>query len=801
MDAEHIYNKNINTAPLELDKVLKMLSDLCTGAKAKKAALELMPSSDIYTVKTETARTAAALEMTITGGSPIFYSLDGSDTALKRCRSGAQLSLAELISIRRLLTQINSLYDWKAKSKCERSELNFLFESLFPDKRLENKLDSSIISENELADDASHELASIRKKIAACGLKIRDSLEKMIRSSSMSKYLQENIITMRDGRYVLPVRSEYKNNVPGMVHGVSSSGSTLFIEPAAVVEANNDIKILEGRELDEINRIIKELSAECAQCGQQLESGLNAAAELELYFAKAELAAKMKAAEPQISDDGVIILKKARHPLIDPKRIVPIDLTLGESYHSLVITGPNTGGKTVLLKTVGLLTLMTMCGLLIPAADGSKISVFKKILVDIGDSQSIEMDLSTFSAHMGDVADILKRADSESLVLLDELGSGTDPVEGAALAVAILEQLMASGAESITTTHYQEIKLFALETDDIDNAACEFDAETLSPTYRIIIGTPGKSNAFAISKRLGIPDSIIERAGSLVSEENKRFENVIESLEKTRIELESKTAEAQKMKEEAERLSQKLAEDTERFEQQKLSELEKARKQAAAIVASVERQSRELIEELDSIRKQKDKENFSEMTAEAKRRQRSAVNKLYLEANPVTQSNDNYVLPRPLKKGDRVILADSGRKAVLSSEPDQKGMCFVQMGAMRTKVDSARLRLDESTQKQSPKSSKGSVTTKGVQSRMTRKIQSELDIRGQTCDEGIYELDSFIDQAVLSGISIITVIHGIGTGALKNAVRNHLKHHPSVKSSRRGLYGEGEDGVTIIELK
>lgn len=789
---------------LELPKVLRMLSEECTGAKAKKAALALEPNTDLFSVKREVAKTAAALEMSSQYGTPIFYGLDGVEQALGRCDTGAQLSLSELISIRKLLTQINSLSDWYSKCGQKRPELEYLFDSLFPNKYLENRLDISIIDENTLADEASAELASIRRKITACGQRIRDTLEKMVKSSNVNKYLQENIVTIRDGRYVLPVRSEHKGQIQGFVHDTSSSGATLFVEPAAVVEANNDIKILEGKELEEIERIIKSLSYDCAAIKEQLVSGFKAASELDLYFAKADLAAKMHACEPEISDDGMIVLNKARHPLIDKSKVVPVSVSLGIDYDTLIITGPNTGGKTVLLKTVGLLTLMTMCGMLIPVSDGSRISVYKNILVNIGDSQSIEMDLSTFSAHMSGVADIIERADENSLVLLDELGSGTDPVEGAALAVSIIERLKKQGAKTIATTHYQELKMYALDTPCIENAAFEFDLDTMSPTYRLIVGTPGKSNAFAISRKLGVPEDIIEYAQSLVSDEDRRFESIIEDLEAARIQLEENNAEAEKLRIEAENLRTQLAAERKQLADSKEAELEKARREAGAIVRSVEKQSQELIDELDELRREKEKSDFTNKAINARHKQKSVLNKIYLEANPVSKSTEEYVLPRALKQGDRVILADSGRKAVVQSEPDSKGTVYVQMGAMRTKVDVKKLRLDENAQTESKRSQKkkgGHVSKSGIESRAVRKLSRELDIRGCTCDEGIYELDSFIDNAVLSGVSLVTVIHGVGTGVLKNAVRSHLKHHPSVKSSRRGLYGEGEDGVTIVELK
>ncbi len=804
MKTENTYQEQKYYDSLELPKILRLLSEECTGERAKKAALALQPQKELFTVKREVAKTSAALDMSSRYGTPMFYGLDGAAQALKRCDSGAVLSLAELIAIRKLLTQINGLADWWNKCEVKRPELEYLFDSLFPDKYLEQKLDTSIIDENELADEASHELAAIRRKITACGQRIRDTLEKMVKSSSINKYLQESIVTVRDGRYVLPVRSEHKGQIQGFVHDTSSSGATLFIEPAAVVEANNDIKILEGRELEEINRIIKALSFDCAAIKEQLASGFDAVCELDLYFAKANLAAKMHACEPEISDDRVIVLNRARHPLIDSGKVVPVSVSLGLDYETLIITGPNTGGKTVLLKTVGLLTLMIMCGMLIPVSDGSRISVFDNILVNIGDSQSIEMDLSTFSAHMSGVVDILGKTDGSSLVLLDELGSGTDPAEGAALAVAIIGELMAQGASTITTTHYQELKMFALDTPKVENASFEFDVDTMSPTYKLIVGAPGKSNAFAISRKLGVPDYIIDRAQALVSDEDRKFEEILERLEAARKELEENNAEAERLRREAEKLQSELAAERKQLAESKEAELEKARREAGAIVRSVEKQSQELIDELDELRKQKEQASFTNKAIDARHKQKSAINKMYLEANPVSKTEDSYVLPRALRQGDKVIFADSGKRGVFFSGPDSKGKCIVQLGAMRTKVDLKKLRLDENQQiesNRSKKKSRGAVSRGGVESRATRRVSRELDIRGCTCDEGIYELDSFIDNAVLGGISVVTVIHGVGTGVLKNAVRAHLRSHPSVKSSRRGMFGEGEDGVTIVELK
>ncbi|MDE6599197.1 MAG: endonuclease MutS2, partial [Oscillospiraceae bacterium] len=454
--------------------------------------------------------------------------------SLNRAKSGASLTLRELLNIAQMLYQVRMLSDWYISCDGEESSIGYLFVSLSPNKYLEEKIKNAIISDEEISDMASPALADIRRKIAQAGVKIRANLDKLVKSSDVQKSLQESIVTMRDGRYVLPVKAEHKGSIQGLVHATSSSGATYFIEPISVVEANNEIRVLQGQEQDEIERIIAELSADCANFAEAIASDYLTCAELNLYFAKSNLATKMRASVPEISDDGRIDLKKARHPLIDKDKVVPVNITIGYDYSALIVTGPNTGGKTVLLKNTGLLTAMTMCGLLIPAGDGSRVSVFQNILVDIGDRQSIENNLSTFSSHISSIVEILNEADSHSLVLFDELGSGTDPVEGAALAVAIIEELTDRGSRLLATTHYQELKLFAIEREGIENASCEFDMAEMRPTYRLIIGSPGKSNAFSISSKLGIPDKIIDEANKLVSTENQRFEEVIAKLEASR---------------------------------------------------------------------------------------------------------------------------------------------------------------------------------------------------------------------------------------------------------------------------
>ena len=796
--------ENTNYQALELHKILEMLSAKCTVPKSRELALEIEPQTDIDTVKEEIAKTSQTFQLTVRYGTPGFYKVQDISAIVMRADQGGTLSIKELIEIRRVLAQTDVLCKWFDQLQDKETKLSYLFESLFPQGSLLKRLNTAIIDENSLSDDASPELRSIRRKISRAQLSIRESLDKMIKSSEGKKYMQESIVTMRDGRFVVPVKREFKSNISGLVHDISSTGSTLFIEPMSVVEANNDIRILAGQEQDEIHRIISEFSMECAQLKEQIISSYKAICQLDLYFSKANLAADMKAMEPSISDDGVIVLNKARHPLIDPKKVVPVNFSIGEDYTVLVITGPNTGGKTVVLKTVGLLTLMTMCGLMIPAGDGSRISIYKKVLVDIGDQQSIENDLSTFSSHISTIKTILDQADDESLVLLDELGSGTDPVEGAALAVSIIDRIKLFGATLVTTTHYQEIKMYAIDTDGVQNASCQFDIETLRPTYNLVIGFPGKSNAFEISRSLGIDEDIIKRASSLISSENKKFENILDDLEKTKTELERNNEQALSYKKEAQRLRGELEAEKEKFSKEKEDILERARLEAQEIVRRVQRESQALVDELDAIRKEKEKQDFAQKAIDARHKQKSTMNKLYLQANPVIEEKDDgYVLPRALVKGDRVLVWDAKRNGIVITPPDAKGICFVQVGVMKTKVDVSKLRLVEKQQpnKNKSKSKQGAVSTKGVESRMTRKISTELDIRGYAADDGIYAVDTFIDDAVMSGVGIVTIIHGKGTGILKNAIRSHLKHHPSVKSSRKGLYGEGEDGVTVVELK
>lgn len=557
--------------------------------------------------------------------------------------------------------------------------------------------------------------------------------------------------------------------------------------------------MLESREQEEIERIITELCRECGECAEDLIRGYDLCVQLNLYFAKANLGAKMKACAPDITCDGKLKLNKARHPLLDSNKAVPINISLGEKYSALIITGPNTGGKTVALKTAGLLSAMVMCGMLIPVSDGSSVSVFSHILADIGDNQSIEQSLSTFSSHTNKVIEIIGLADDNSLVLLDELGSGTDPVEGAALAVSIIERLKDQGAKLMVSTHYQELKLYAIEGDDVENASCEFDPETLRPTYRLITGSPGKSNAFSISASLGMPEDVIAHAKQLVSEENMRFEKVVAQLEEARRRLDKQNQELIRIRAEAEDNNRRLKTELDEIEKNKEQQLEQARLRAMSIIESVKAESNSLIDELEALKKEKDKADFSKKFSDIKTRSKQSFNRMYDTANPVIEkSGDGYKLPRKLKKGDTVLVRDIDKKGTVCGEPDENGNVYVQMGIMKTKVSVLQLKLlDEQkvTYKSKP------VSTRSIKSKLERKGTMELDIRGKSADEGVYEMEAFIDNAVLSGISVVTIIHGKGTGILRAAIHQRLKSMKQVKSFRLGLYGEGENGVTIVELK
>lgn len=780
---------------LELDKILERLAAQTTLADAHELALSLEPQTDPEKVKKLLQQTDDAVALSGRFGAPSFGGAVNCAGNLRRAQAGGCLTAGELLRIAHTLHIIRTVKEWQSRCSSVETTLDPYFSGLISNKYLEDKITSAILSEDEISDKASAALSDIRRKIRTASSKAREVLDKIVHSSKYIKYLQDTIITQRDGRYVVPVRAECRNNVPGLVHDTSSSGQTVFIEPMGVVQANNDIRMLKNKEEEEIERILFELSANAGDFADAIIRSYQSLTQLNLIFAKADLAYSMRASMPVINDRGVINLKQARHPLIPKDKVVPIDIHLGREFDTLVITGPNTGGKTVTLKTLGLLTLMAMCGLLVPCADNSELSIFRRVLVDIGDEQSIEQSLSTFSAHMTNIIRIMKLANAGSLCLIDELGAGTDPVEGAALAIAILEKLRSRHAKIASTTHYAELKEFALRTEGVENGSCEFDVATLKPTYRLLIGVPGKSNAFAIAKRLGMDSEVVERAQQLVSSENRQFEDVVEKLEKQRQSLEKQVENANRLTAQANTEKQKAENELKRAKADAEREIERARQEAQRIISRTRAQANALVEELEKARKEK------ELSAESRSKLRRDIDKMEAHADPVKLKNtpdEAYKLPRPLKVGDEVLVYDIDKNATVMAPPNKDGVVLVQAGIIKMRVDIKNLRLLKSKTKPNvPKF----ASTRNVPSRMDVRPQTEIDVRGQTAIEALGIVDKAIDNAVLSGVSKITIIHGKGTGVLRREINQYLRHHKAVKSQRLGTFGEGEDGVTIVELK
>ena len=784
-----------NYRALELDKILKMLAEEATCEDAAEMALSLSPVHTKEQAEMLLGETDAAFVMMAKFGAPSFYGIKNVTNPLRRAQAGGGLNMTELLGVGGTLRAIRSLIQWRSKGESIKNALTGRFEVLMPNKYLEEKIFQIILSEEEMADNASPVLADIRRKLVNASNKVRDQLNKIVHSQSRQKYLQDTIITMRSGRYVVPVKAEFRNEVPGLIHDSSSSGATVFVEPMSVVEANNEIRILKSREEDEIQRILLELSSEAGDCADTIIESYGYAIELNVIFAKAHLAYKMKAVVPIVNENGKVNLKAARHPLIDKNKVVSTDITLGISFDTLIITGPNTGGKTVSLKTLGLLTLMAMCGLMIPAADESEISVFDNILVDIGDEQSIEQSLSTFSSHMTNIIKILETANSKSLVLLDELGAGTDPVEGAALATAIIEQIRAKFAKLACTTHYAELKAYAINTAGVENGCCEFDVATLRPTYRLLVGVPGKSNAFAISKRLGMSDEIVERARELVSTEDSRFEEVVDKLEASRRVMENEIEQARHHRADAEKKAQIAAEAENKAKEKANREIESAKKQAAEIVFKTRLRADALMNEIEEIRRQKNKE----LTAEQKAKLRFGMRDLEGLSDPVNErKNEDYVLPRALKSGDNVLIFDIDKSAIVLEEANGNTV-LVQAGIIKTRVGIDNLRLLNS--KSPPKKQQGKKERTVTTSEITGELMTDLDLRGKNTEEALMDVDSFLDHATMRALQKVTIIHGKGTGVLRTAIQQHLRRCPQVKSFRLGTYGEGETGVTIVELK
>lgn len=786
---------------LELDKILNELSRYASSVDSIEMCQNILPNFDKQSAEILVTQTSDAYMLIARFGAPSFGGIKNCNNALERAAMGGVLTMGEFLNIGSLLRVIRGVKDWKEHfSASSITSLEGLFLSLVPNKYFEDKIFASIDSEEEMNDNASIKLADIRRKIRASSSSIREKLDHIVKSSSYSKFLQDAIITQRDGRYVVPVKSEYRNEIQGLIHDTSSSGATLFIEPMAVVEVNNELRVLKNKEQEEIERILQEMSGEVAEFSDNIKASYAALIELDVIFSKAKYAFDINATVPIIRDDCKLNLKNARHPLLN-KSAVPISVSLGYDFDTLIITGPNTGGKTVTLKTVGLLSLMIMCGLMIPVDSGSEINIFKNVYADIGDEQSIEQSLSTFSSHMTNIVKILNSAQKNSLVLLDELGAGTDPIEGAALAKAIIMKLRENKANVITTTHYAELKSFALDTDGVENACCEFDVATLKPTYKLLIGVPGRSNAFAISQKLGISEDIISDAQNMISDENKRFENVVTSLETARQIAESEREEAARIRAELENLKMRHQKKSEEFNKERKRIIENAKQKADDVIESARNEINSLLNELEDMKKKFTSDNAKETLQRAKEAAKNTLNRVEKNSDYVDKHKEKYKLPRKLMLGDTVILMDIDKKASVTSLPDKDGNLEVVAGIikMRTKIENLKL-IEQSYQVNGEKK-KVIRNVTGLKSRAERKVESELDLRGYACDEALLEVDRFIDEALLGGIEIIRIIHGKGTGVLRKGIQSHLKTHRSVRTYRNGVFGEGENGVTIVELK
>lgn len=784
---------------LELDKIIELLKAETTVEDSALLAHNLLPETEIDRVNILLAETEAAYTFMARYSAPSFGAAVNVSSVLRRAEASAVLSPAELLDIAEVLRVVRSLKQWRSDcTGMKDTAIDYLFSELVPNKYLEEKINLAIKNAEELNDNASPTLYDVRRKIIAKSSKIRDILEKIVHGPN-AKYLQEALVTQRDGRFVVPLKAEHKGQMNGIVHDTSSTGSTLFIEPMSVVETNNEIRVLRIREQEEIERILAELSAEAGSFADSIINSFNALVGLNLIFAKAKLAYKMKAVVPKINANGEIYLKNARHPLIHYKSVVPVTVSLGIEYNTLVITGPNTGGKTVSLKTVGLFCIMAMCGLMIPVDDGSTIAVFDKIFADIGDEQSIEQSLSTFSSHMTNIISILNNADSNSLVLFDELCAGTDPVEGAALAKAILMRLAGYGSKIIATTHYPELKAYAIDTDGVENASCEFDVSTLNPTYKLIIGMPGRSNAFAISKRLGLDESIIENAKEQVTEDDMRFERVVEALQNARLAAEKEHSKARLLRAELENAKRKSEQREHELLVEREKIMEKTRETANNIIETARFKSGTLLSELEELKKGMNAENAVSMAERARMAYKSTFKELEDTADPVVKKQISGDKIKTLNKGDIVIVADIGRDATVIDVKHEKQQAFVMSGSIKMWVDFENLRKKSNNTASTENKKYRRIT--GVQSRAQREVEVELDLRGMASDEAIIELDRFIDNALISGMETIRIIHGKGTGVLRKSVQAHLRSHKSIKAFRLGTFGEGENGVTIAELK
>ena len=778
---------------LELPRVLDLLANEAISAPGKEAAGAVRPIADAESVRTLQGETTAARNMLAKNGSPSFYGVQDVSVPLSRADRGGMCGTRELLAIAGVLRAARSAKAYIKTERDEQSEIDYLFHALTGDKHLEERITTTIMGEDEISDRASTELAQIRRKIRAAETRIQDTLRKLISSNSKSKALQDALVTQRSGRYVVPVKAEHKNEIPGLVHDISGSGATLFIEPSSVVEANNEIRELQAKEREEIERILMELSVACADRREDIKSDYALLVRLDLIFARAKLSDRFDCREPRIIEEGELLLKKARHPLLDQKTAVPIDLRMGGDFDTLVITGPNTGGKTVSLKTLGLLCLMAQCGLHLPTGDDSVVPIYEKVLADIGDEQSIAQSLSTFSAHMTNIVDILGECGKGSLLLFDELGSGTDPVEGAALAIAIIEHARSTGANIAATTHYAELKIYATTTPSIVNAACEFNVETLRPTYRLLIGVPGKSNAFAIAARLGLDDAVIEDAKRRVGAQDVSFEEVLSELDRTRLEMERERLETDKLLLSAKEDKARAEVLRRELEEARAKARELAKREAQELIDEARRASDEIFEEIKQLRREKRKEKdwqeINDTRTDLRRRLNEAEDSLGASGDI-----PNAEPSRPIVAGDTVELGLGTRAEVIAVGAD--GTLTLQAGIMKVTAKPGEVRLVEDAVKPDFKH----VIAKG-EAKLRASVKPELDLRGMMPEEATAALDLFLDSATLGNLETVTIIHGKGTGVLRQAVHENLKRNRQVKDYRLGRYGEGENGVTIVTMK
>lgn len=788
-----LYEKSL--LKLELDQVLALLAECAGSQEGKAACLRLRPTSDLEDVRAMLDETTAASDLCTRKGNPSFGDVSDVSASLERADRGGSLQPLELMRIAGVLRCARTIKSY-ADEEDKTTVLDPLFQALTANKYLEDRISGAILSEEEIADTASPELADIRRHKRVQAGKIRDGLQKIISSPAYSKYLREPIITIRQGRYVVPVKSEHKGDVPGLVHDVSATGSTYFVEPMSAVNANNALRELELKEKKEIERILAELSAEAAAHREDIDLNVRILVRLDVIFAKARLAYRMRAWPPVMNNEGKVELRNARHPLIDPQKVVPISLRLGTDFDTMIITGPNTGGKTVTLKTIGLLTLMAECGLHVPAGDGSTLSTFDAILADIGDEQSIAQSLSTFSSHMRTIVDVVGECDDRTLVLFDELGAGTDPAEGAALAIALIEFCRKMGSRVVATTHYAELKLYAMRTERVINASCEFSVETLQPTYRLLIGIPGKSNAFAISRKLGLAEDILKEASDLVGKSDKDFEDVLSQLEQQRQQMESARHEAERLRQETEKIKRQSEEYSIQLQKEKDKAMEAARREAQAIIDEARRTANAASEELKALRKQltdsADTTGINQRQAELRRSLNDAESKLRTAAPEVKRPAPK----RGVLVGDTVELLKLGTKAsVIAINKD--GTYQLQAGILKLTAKPDEVYLLEN---ENPYKTKGRPAHSGREMKLSA-MPSEVDLRGMDTVEAICVLQRYMDEAMRSNLQSVRIIHGKGTGVLRAAVQQELKKNKFVKSFRLGVYGEGEDGVTIAEFK